>query len=105
MLPADRYSATATVIAKPADATDVASYSSAVTVLVPTLSAYLTSEANDTLVRGSLPPELADADVEIKRARRARDRPAHDHGQLGPAGRRRALRQCRLLRAAPQAGP
>ncbi len=65
-LPADRYTATATVIAKPADATDVASYSSAVSVLVPTLAAYATSEANDALVRGSLPSDLADADVEIE---------------------------------------
>lgn len=65
VLPADRYSATTTLIAKPAAADDVIAYSAAVQVLVPTLSAYVESQANEDLVRGSMEGDLAFADVEL----------------------------------------
>ena len=66
IMPADQYSATTTVIAEPAQATDVAAFSAAVQVLVPTLTAYVDSRVNDDLVRGSLPPDLATAAVTVK---------------------------------------
>jgi succinoglycan biosynthesis transport protein ExoP len=65
LLPADRYAATTILIAKPAESGDVLSYSTAVQVLVPTLTAYVEGQANEDLVRGSQPTPIARADVEL----------------------------------------